>query len=72
MIEQTSAQRAAQVAANIGMQANNLAKMHAAFKANGAPAQGNAPAFTAADYATATGTAQMAILDAMAAANPQT
>lgn len=72
MINTTTAEnRAVNAAQQIGNAANNLAKQHASLKANGAPAQGNLPAFTAAQYAEALGTAAMTILDAIVAANPQ-
>lgn len=71
MIPQTSEQRAAISASQITNLANNLAKQHASLKANGAPAQGNAPAFTKEDYAAALGSAGMTVLDAYVTANPQ-
>lgn len=72
MIEQTEAQRAAQIATNAGLQANNIVKMHLQGKTTGFPAQGNLPAVSAAAYVAASGTAQITALDAFAAANPQT
>lgn len=48
--------------------ANSLVKNHTNAKANGITIRGIA--FTADDYATALGEANMAVLDAIAAANP--
>lgn len=64
--------RAGQTASNLIMTANSISSQWPNIKANGLPAQGNQPAIAGADVIAALGTANCAILDAMAAANPQT
>lgn len=71
-MEITAQMRASQVGQNLIMSANGLAKNWPNIKADGLPAQASQPAVTGAEICDQLGTANVTILDAMAAANPQT